>query len=160
MEVNYFTILYWFCHTSTSLHMSVFPSQSVSSVLLIIFLINQNIPTIVLVQSLNCERIPMNWSMPGFLVLHYHHNHVYCEILIFWIMSIIRCKAMQFSWNFSKVRLNKNVLELCCWWGLFPSSFLFFGGGGWFLFHFLKLKCSWCTILCKLQVYNIVIHNF
>ena len=35
-----------------------------------------------------------------------------------WVMSITHCKAIQFSWNFSKVRLSKNVLELCGWWGL------------------------------------------
>ena len=29
-----------------------------------------------------------------------------------------------------------------------------------FLYFFLKLKCSCCILLLKLQVYNIVIHNF
>ena len=35
-------------------------------------------------------------------------------------------------------------------------SFLFVGK----ISEFFKLKYSWCTILYKLQVYNIVIHNF
>ena len=30
----------------------------------------------------------------------------------------------------------------------------------YFLIKKFLLKYSWCTILCKLQVYNIVIHNF
>ena len=29
-----------------------------------------------------------------------------------------------------------------------------------FFFLFFKLNYSWCTVLCKLQVYNIVMHNF
>ena len=37
-------------------------------------------------------------------------------------------------------------------------------GGMWFylllFIFFLKLKYTWCTILCKLQLYNIVIYNF
>ena len=48
---------------------------------------------------------------------------------------------------------KKCVVALIC-------IYLIISGIVYLFIYFFKLKYSWHTILCKLQVYNIVIHNF
>lgn len=52
-----------------------------------------------------------------------HPNHVYNGILIFWVMSIIHCKAANFLEISQRSDQIENVLELCGLWGFVSLQF-------------------------------------